>query len=57
MAGVAIRVSAGCTVSGAASGVYLYLWNRVYTERVGVTVTGDADLLRSWQSSVRVRWG
>jgi len=48
---------AGCTVSGAASGVYLHLWNRLDAGRAGVTVTGDADLLRSWQSSVRVRWG
>jgi uncharacterized protein (TIGR03083 family) len=48
---------AGCTVSGTASGVYLYLWNRIDADRAGVTITGDADLLRTWQSSVRVRWG
>jgi uncharacterized protein (TIGR03083 family) len=47
---------AGCSVSGAASGVYLYLWNRLDAERAGVTVAGNADLLRSWRSSVRVRW-
>ena len=47
---------AGCTVSGPASGVYLYLWNRLDAERAGVTVTGNADLLESWRSSVRVRW-
>ena len=47
---------AGCTVSGAASGVYLYLWNRASAARAGVTVTGDPGLLGSWQSSVRVRW-
>ncbi len=47
---------AGCSVSGAASGVYLYLWNRLDAERAGVTVTGNADLLASWLSSVRVRW-
>ena len=47
---------AGCAVSGAASGVYLYLWNRLDAERAGVTVTGNADLLESWRSSVRVRW-
>jgi uncharacterized protein (TIGR03083 family) len=47
---------AGCTVSGAASGVYLYLWNRASAAQSGVTVTGDPGLLASWQSSVRVRW-
>ena len=48
---------AGCTVSGPASGLYLYLWNRADAARVGVTVTGDPGLLSAWQSSVRVRWG
>ena len=46
----------GCTVSGAASGVYLYLWNRLDAGQAGVTVTGDLGLLASWQASVRVRW-
>jgi uncharacterized protein (TIGR03083 family) len=45
-----------CTVSGPASGVYLFLWNRADAARVGVTVTGVPDLLARWQSSVRVRW-
>ncbi len=48
---------AGCTVSGPASGLYLYLWNRADADRVGVTVTGDPGLLSAWQASVRVRWG
>ncbi|MGH3197860.1 MAG: maleylpyruvate isomerase family mycothiol-dependent enzyme [Streptosporangiaceae bacterium] len=48
---------AGCMVSGPASGVYLYLWNRADAARAGVTVTGDPGLLASWQASVRVRWG
>jgi uncharacterized protein (TIGR03083 family) len=48
---------AGCTVSGPASGLYLYLWNRADAAQVGVTVTGDPGLLSAWQSSVRVRWG
>ena len=48
---------AGCTVSAAASSVYLYLWNRLDAGRAGVTVTGDDRLLASWQASVRVRWG
>ena len=48
---------AGCTVSGPASGLYLYLWNRAKAARVGVTVTGDPGLLSAWQASVRVTWG
>ena len=48
---------AGCTVSGPASGLYLYLWNRADAGQAGVTVTGDPGLLSAWQSSVRVRWG
>ena len=48
---------AGCTVSGPASGLYLYLWNRAGAARAGVTVAGDPGLLSTWQSSVRVRWG
>jgi uncharacterized protein (TIGR03083 family) len=49
--------SAGCTASGPASGLYLYLWNRADADRAGVTVTGDPGLLSAWQASVRVRWG
>jgi uncharacterized protein (TIGR03083 family) len=47
---------AGCTVSGPASGVYLYLWNRLDATQARVTVTGDDALLAAWQGSVRVRW-
>jgi uncharacterized protein (TIGR03083 family) len=46
----------GCTVSGPASGLYLFLWNRADAARSGVTVAGDHGLLAAWQSSVRVRW-
>jgi uncharacterized protein (TIGR03083 family) len=48
---------AGCTVSGPASGLYLYLWNRADAAEAGVTVTGNPSLLASWQASVKVRWG
>jgi uncharacterized protein (TIGR03083 family) len=48
---------ATCLASGPASGVYLFLWNRVGATRAGVTVTGDPAVLAAWQSSVRVRWG
>ena len=49
--------AAGCTVSGPASGLYLYLWNRADAGQAGVTVAGNPGLLSAWQSSVRVRWG
>ena len=45
-----------CTVSGPASGVYLFLWNRSDDARAKVTITGDRGFLTAWQSSVRVRW-
>ena len=47
---------AGCTVSGPASGLYLYLWNRAGAAEADVTVTGDPSLLASWQASVKIRW-
>jgi len=47
---------AGCTLTGPASGVYLYLWNRAGAAPAGVTVTGDPGVLSAWQASVRVRW-
>ncbi len=46
-----------CTISGPASGVYLFLWNRSAAAPAGVTVSGDPGFLAAWQSSVRVRWG
>jgi uncharacterized protein (TIGR03083 family) len=45
-----------CVVSGPASGLYLYLWNRAGAIEAGVMVSGDPAVLASWQSSVRVRW-
>ena len=47
----------GCTVSGPASGVYLFLWNRSGDAQANVTIAGDRGCLTAWQSSVRVRWG
>ena len=49
--------AAGCTVTGPASGLYLFLWHRSDAAQAGVTITGDPALLATWQSSVRVRWG
>jgi|HubBroStandDraft_2_1064218.scaffolds.fasta_scaffold30993_3 uncharacterized protein (TIGR03083 family) len=48
--------AADCRLTGPASALYLMLWNRQGPEG-GVTVSGDADLLTSWQSEVRVTWG
>jgi uncharacterized protein (TIGR03083 family) len=49
--------SVACTVTGPASGLYLFLWNRSDAAQAGVTISGDPGFLESWQSSVRVRWG
>ena len=48
---------AACTVTGPASGLYLFLWNRSDAAEAGVTISGDTGFLDLWQSSVRVRWG
>ena len=48
--------AADCTVSGPASGVYLFLWNRSDAAAAQVSITGDPAFLAGWQSSVRVRW-
>jgi uncharacterized protein (TIGR03083 family) len=48
---------AECVVSGPASGLYLFLWNRSDAALADVTISGDPGFLNSWQSSVRVRWG
>jgi uncharacterized protein (TIGR03083 family) len=48
---------ADCTVSGPASGLYLFLWNRADADSAGVTIAGDSAVLDVWRSGVRVRWG
>lgn len=40
---------ADCTVSGPASGLYTFLWNRTPTEEIGVE--GDPEVLARWASS------
>jgi uncharacterized protein (TIGR03083 family) len=45
-----------CTVSGPASGLYMFLWNRCDAARADVTISGDPAPLTLWKSSVRVRW-
>jgi len=45
---------ADVTLTGAASDLYLLLWNR--TDESTVTVTGDRGLLDKWRNNLRVRW-
>lgn len=46
--------SADCVISGPASAVYLFLWNRGEAD---VAVDGDPAVLDLWKRGVRVRWG
>jgi uncharacterized protein (TIGR03083 family) len=45
---------ASCTLTGAASDLFLLLWNRSGPE--GVDVDGDSDRLAQWAEHVAVRW-
>jgi uncharacterized protein (TIGR03083 family) len=45
-----------CLVTGPASGLYLFLWNRCDAAQAGVTISGGPAVLTAWQSTVRVRW-
>jgi uncharacterized protein (TIGR03083 family) len=45
---------ADCEVRGAASAVYLYLWNRCGAAHV--TIDGDPRVAEDWRSSMSVRW-
>lgn len=46
---------ADVTVAGAASDLYLLLWNRADDDSA-VTVTGDREVLETWHGNHRVRW-
>jgi uncharacterized protein (TIGR03083 family) len=48
--------SADCVVEGPAAGLYLLLWNRAAAQGAGVAVSGAADVLATWQASMRVVW-
>ena len=48
------NASVDCAVRGAASDLYLLLWNR--RSRHGLEVSGDSTLLDLWRETVRVRW-
>jgi MDMPI C-terminal domain len=47
---------ADCTVTGAACDLYLLLWNRAGIADGGVAVSGDPEVLTSWQAGMQVRW-
>jgi uncharacterized protein (TIGR03083 family) len=48
--------AADCVVAGPASGVYLFLWNRIPAAGAGIGVSGDPAVLAAWGERVRVRW-
>jgi uncharacterized protein (TIGR03083 family) len=62
-----VRISAGdvvteraaggadCTVSGPASDLHLFLWNRIGAD--ALAVEGDRSVLDLWNGSVTIRWG
>lgn len=46
--------TADCTISGTASELYLFLWNR--PPRRPPMVEGDASVLDLWRAEARIRW-
>jgi uncharacterized protein (TIGR03083 family) len=48
------HAQADCSVSGSASDLYLFLWNR--RGRDSLSIDGDAQLLDAWRRDVRIRW-
>jgi uncharacterized protein (TIGR03083 family) len=48
------EADADCTLDGTASGLYAFLWNRCGSAHARVAVTGDASVIDTWRSSVRV---
>jgi uncharacterized protein (TIGR03083 family) len=52
----AAGADADCLLSGPASGVYLFLWNRCSDADAGITVSGDPGILEAWNGGVRIRW-
>jgi uncharacterized protein (TIGR03083 family) len=46
---------ADCTITAAASNLYLFVWNRL--DRDAITVDGDASILDTWRAGVTIRWG
>jgi uncharacterized protein (TIGR03083 family) len=52
------RVStADCTVRGAASDLYLLLWNRLPVDDAAVRIDGDHGVIDLWRERATIRWG
>jgi len=50
-----VAADADATVSGSASDLYMWVWNR---PSIGeVVATGNASVLESWRDTVHIRWG
>jgi hypothetical protein len=47
-------LDADCVARGAASDLYLALWNR--GDHDDLAITGDASVLANFNAGVRVRW-
>jgi len=47
---------ADCVLTGPAAGLYAFLWNRADASTATVAIRGDATILDTWRSSVRVTW-
>jgi uncharacterized protein (TIGR03083 family) len=48
--------SADCVITGPASGLYLFLWNRCDAAAAHVVISGNPDVVAAWNSGFRVRW-
>jgi hypothetical protein len=48
--------SADCVLSGPASGLYLYLWNRCSAAAASLVTEGDPAILAAWSDVIRIRW-
>jgi len=48
---------ADCTIRGAASDLYLFLWNRLPAGTPAVLVSGDRAVLGLWRDRATIRWG
>ncbi len=47
---------ADCVVAGAASDLYLLLWNRIDPAETTILTTGNAEVLHQWRDNMQVRW-
>jgi hypothetical protein len=50
------EADADCALDGPAAGLYAFLWNRSDRAHARIAITGDASVIDTWRSSVRVAW-